>query len=64
MLFSGFYGIYLYVVCCHGGGFCEGALFSLGVREFLNFFSHFVFLILFIFCLDYFFLWLFSLTIE
>lgn len=56
LLFSGFYAIYLYVICSHGRRVVEGLRLFLRVREFGNFFLHFFFLFFFIIRLDFFFL--------
>jgi len=47
LLFSGFYGIFLFVICSHGGSVFDGVSFFLRLRELLNFFFHFFF---FVFC--------------
>lgn len=60
LLFSGFYGIVLFVCCSHGNGVIEGMQLGLRVREVLNFFIHFFFCVYIILGLDFFFLWLFS----
>lgn len=55
LLFAGFYGIFLYVISCHGREVLGGWLIFVGSREYLNFFGHFYFLLFFIFSLDFFF---------
>lgn len=55
LLFAGFYGIFLYVISCHGREILNGWGIFVGLREYLNFFGHFYFLVFFVFCLDFFF---------
>ena len=55
LLFSGFYGIFFYVVSCHSLPILEGWGVSVGAREYVVFFGHFYFLVFMIFSLDYFF---------
>nr|QYF07810.1 NADH dehydrogenase subunit 4 [Oribatula sakamorii] len=56
LLFSGFYGIFLFVICSHGISLLSGVGLFLSVREFLNFFSHLFFLIFFVFSLSFFYI--------
>jgi len=55
LVFSGVYGIYLYVFLAHGRGVHEGVNFNIFVREYLVFYGHFFPLVylaalLFVFC--------------
>lgn len=54
LLFSGFYGIYFYVISCHSRGVLSIGDNFINSREFLLFFGHFYFLIFLIFSLDFF----------
>jgi len=56
LLFSGFYGIFFYVVSCHRTRMLGGWNFFVGPREFLLFYGHFYFVIFLVFSLDFFFL--------
>jgi NADH-ubiquinone oxidoreductase chain 4 len=55
LLFSGIYGIFLYVISCHSLRVLEGFVYEIKIREYLIFFGHFFFMGFFIFSLDYFF---------
>jgi len=55
LLFSGFYGILLFVCCSHGGGGTEGMQLGLRVREVLNFFIHFFFCVYIVLFFEFFF---------
>jgi len=55
LLFSGIYGIYLYVFLTHGRGVHESFSFNIFVREYLVFYGHFfplvyLVILLFVFC--------------
>jgi len=41
LFMAGVYGIYIYVVSCHGGTFLRGRFLVLSVREYLNIYGHF-----------------------
>lgn len=54
LLFSGFYGIFLYVISCHSVNLLRAWSFSFTAREFLNFYGHLFFLVFLVFSLDFF----------
>ena len=41
LFLAGVYGIYIYVVSCHGGTFLEGRFLTMSVREYQNIYGHF-----------------------
>jgi NADH-ubiquinone oxidoreductase chain 4 len=62
--FSGLYRIFLYVSCFFGG--VLGGVYGSGgeLRNYLNFFSHFFFCLVFVFCVGYFFFGGFNTHLE
>lgn len=54
LLFSGFYGIFLYVISCHRVRVLGGWEFTLSGREYLNFFGHAFYILYIVLSFDFF----------